>query len=322
MYADSARSEPVTEAPEPGAISARPLIPAPPIPTKCSRRPGRVRDLTGSPGRVEVDVFGIVDHRMPRGDAILEPPERSGAVTRPFACLSGPVAAVAVLAAALTLAAGSSHARRSATRDHEAAVRGPVSGPAQPGNPLMLAAPPGSDPLNGAAFFVNGPAHGAAAGAIARLIGIDTSTSRSATASRLPGTRSAGPRSPPSPQALPQFRSRTRPRSRCSRRSPPSRRSSGSARSRGGGPGAALQPDPEALLPQLQGRPRRVPIVNTYFLHADLGGCPTTAQILADRPAFERRVNELAQGIGNRPVVLLLETDAIGSTSAWSSSNR
>ena len=34
-----ARSEPVTDAPSAWATSARPLIPAPPIPTKCSRRP-------------------------------------------------------------------------------------------------------------------------------------------------------------------------------------------------------------------------------------------------------------------------------------------
>ena len=38
-YGELARSEPVTAAPRASAISASPLIPAPPMPTKCSRRP-------------------------------------------------------------------------------------------------------------------------------------------------------------------------------------------------------------------------------------------------------------------------------------------
>src|SRR5205823_4667349 len=42
-----------------------------------------------------------------------------------------------------------------------------------PSNPLMLARSPGSNPLSGASFFVDGPRHGVAAGAIARLLGVD-----------------------------------------------------------------------------------------------------------------------------------------------------
>src|SRR5947209_15498608 len=42
-----------------------------------------------------------------------------------------------------------------------------------PSNPLMLPHPPGANPLSGASFFVDGPRHGAAAGAIARLLGLD-----------------------------------------------------------------------------------------------------------------------------------------------------
>ena len=48
-----------------------------------------------------------------------------------------------------------------------------VSGPRNPSNPLGLATAPGADPLSGAQFFVDGPSHGAAAGQIARLLGID-----------------------------------------------------------------------------------------------------------------------------------------------------
>src|SRR5947207_15716154 len=39
VYDDSLRSEPVTSAPSARATSASPLMPAPPMPTKCRRRP-------------------------------------------------------------------------------------------------------------------------------------------------------------------------------------------------------------------------------------------------------------------------------------------
>src|SRR5579884_4385396 len=42
-----------------------------------------------------------------------------------------------------------------------------------PSNPLDLPTPPGANPLNGARFFVDGPRHGAAAGAIEKLLGVD-----------------------------------------------------------------------------------------------------------------------------------------------------
>ena len=42
-----------------------------------------------------------------------------------------------------------------------------------PANPLALPTPPGADPLNGAAFFVDGPRHGEAAGAAAELLGLN-----------------------------------------------------------------------------------------------------------------------------------------------------
>src|SRR5579862_9098090 len=60
-------------------------------------------------------------------------------------------------------------ARAAATQ----ACADPDNYPAQrdPSNPLDLPTPPGSNPLNGASFFVDGPAHGAAAGAIARILG-------------------------------------------------------------------------------------------------------------------------------------------------------
>ena len=61
--------------------------------------------------------------------------------------------------------------------------------------------------------------------------------------------------------------------------------------------------------------PGTVPIITTYFLHAVLGGCATTSEIDAYMPLFEQRVNAVIQWTGNRPVVYLLELDAVGSSS-------
>src|SRR5690349_15782961 len=49
----------------------------------------------------------------------------------------------------------------------------PYSATRDPSNPLALPTAPGANPLNGAHFFVDGPRHGEAAGAIAQLLGKD-----------------------------------------------------------------------------------------------------------------------------------------------------
>src|SRR5579884_3916572 len=59
------------------------------------------------------------------------------------------------------------------TRAASSACPSPLSSSRDPANPLALASPPGPNPLNGAHFFVPGPAHGAAAGAIAQLLRVD-----------------------------------------------------------------------------------------------------------------------------------------------------
>ena len=49
----------------------------------------------------------------------------------------------------------------------------PYSAARDPSNPLMLRTAPGPNPLTGAQFFVDGPAHGSAANAIATLVGLN-----------------------------------------------------------------------------------------------------------------------------------------------------
>src|SRR3954447_6243802 len=78
-YGEGARSEPVTVAPSARATTARPLIPAPPIPTKCSLRPdqapmwpvtlGRLADVTRIE-RVAREAFGYAELRPGQREAI------------------------------------------------------------------------------------------------------------------------------------------------------------------------------------------------------------------------------------------------------------
>ncbi|HWD74963.1 MAG TPA: hypothetical protein VG371_07465, partial [Solirubrobacteraceae bacterium] len=94
--------------------------------------------------------------------------------------LKGSLLAVAVAAlCAAILGLGVTEATGRATRAHEAtgscAVPDTFPATRDPSNPLDLPVPPGrnANPLSGAQFFVDGPAHGAAAGAIASLVGLD-----------------------------------------------------------------------------------------------------------------------------------------------------
>jgi endoglucanase len=87
-----------------------------------------------------------------------------------------------------------------------------------------------------------------------------------------------------------------------------------SSYSEGGGPGAIYGQTQKLFCHNFTADPGSIPIINTYFLHPDLGGCSTPAQIAADMPTFRRRVDELVAATGNRPVVFLLELDAFGSS--------
>ena len=221
-----------------------------------------------------------------------------------------PLAAVVVLVALHAGLPGGARAFSSACADPYSATR-------DPSNPLMLSTAPGSNPLNGASFFVDGPAHGAAAGAIAQLLGIDAtvpvghflpsfpdSESWATFAATIPGKLAQvnNPTVTSQVQLLEKIASQ-----------PETQRISNS--SQGGGPNAPMLQAQKLFCHNFTADPGAIPVVNTYFLHGALGGCPSSAQIVANRGLFEARINGLASEIANRPVVLLLETDAIGSSS-------
>jgi endoglucanase len=232
-------------------------------------------------------------------------------------------AVLVALAAALTIVASSTAALR---HGRELAVaqsfgspqcRDPYSSSRTPGNPLMLKpAPTAGNPLQGARFFVDGPKHGSAAGAIARLLGIDTGTpegsqlpSFSATESWTTFSRYVAKRlkrgvgggtayqihmlekiaSQPEAQRISTF-------------------------SQGGTPSGIYAQTQKLFCQLFVADPGTIPIISTYFLHGKLKGCPSVGEMNAYRPLFQQQIEAIAQATGNRPVVFLLELDYVGSS--------
>jgi Glycosyl hydrolases family 6 len=185
-------------------------------------------------------------------------------------------------------------------------------------NPLMLATPPGANPLIGASFFVDGPAHGAAAGAIARLLGIDSEVPIGQFLPSFGDSESWAGFRPFVETKLAQGQGnpglvRTVRLLEKIADQPEAQRVSVYAE--GGGPGAIGDFARKLFCHNFTADPGTIPIISTYFLHPVLGGCATAAEIRAAMPEFKRRVDELVAGTGRRPVVYLLELDAIGSSS-------
>ncbi len=216
--------------------------------------------------------------------------------------------------AAIMVAIGALGAPATARRAHPAGYgcRDPYPAKRDRSNPLMLATPPGGDPLNGAQFFVDGPAHGSAAGAIARLLGFRADSFadeyswarfrdriRHGQAHRML-LRHGG------------LAFKVRMLEKIADQPEPQRFSAGAfAPDRNGSREQATK----IFCYNLTADPGSIPIVTTYFLHPDVGGnCPSPSQIRAARPTFERSVNQTAAATGRRPVVYLLELDAIGSS--------
>jgi endoglucanase len=182
-----------------------------------------------------------------------------------------------------------------------------------PANRLMLPQAPGSDPLSGAHLFVNGPAKGEAASAIAQLLGIaptslPTTESWTTFAATIPALEAKDNSSPTVVDQIADLEKIAV--------EPETQRIS--SYSEGGGPGAIYGQAEKLFCQNFQADPGSIPVISTYFLHPDLGGCATASQIGADEPTFHRRVDELAEATGNRPAVFLVEIDGLGSSSCMS----
>jgi hypothetical protein len=214
-----------------------------------------------------------------------------------------------------TFAASSAASARSAVAhasDTSQQCAEPFSGQRNPDNPLALPNPPGADPLNGARFYVPGPRKGSAASTIAQLVGLDpqqipVSESWATFQQRLQHGRIGA--------ELAQKPSLARKVAELSKIAAEPEAQRLSIYSEGGGPGAIFGQAQKIFCQNLTADPGSIPIFNTYFLHAKLGGCPTPADVSAYGPTFRRQVDEMAAATDRRPAVFLAEIDGLGSSS-------
>ncbi len=239
---------------------------------------------------------------MPNAPTLVMPMLRRFAI---ILCLFVPLVFVPVAAAA--------HRHRAARRKLQEGCDGYPS-TRDPANPLMLADAPGPNPLSGAPLFVDGPRNGVAAGAIARLLGLNPdrfsenySWARFAQAidhGRLHRKLAHNPTLARQVALLATIA-----------RQPEEARFS--PESGGGGPGAVARQVNLFLCHTMQADPGTVPVITTYFLYQH-GYCESANTILAYRSRFERQVDEFAQALGDHPAVVLMELDAIGASRCMS----
>ena len=140
-------------------------------------------------------------------------------------------------------------------------------------NPLDLPTPPGANPLRGAKFFVPGPAKGSAASTIAEMVGDGRGLED---LSETWGQFSHELHHGPLAQRLasnPRLAHRVAELSKVAAEPEAQRISSSSS---GGGPGAIYAQTTKILCQNLAADPGSIPIFDTYFLHPDLGGCPSS----------------------------------------------
>lgn len=148
---------------------------------------------------------------------------------------------------------------------------------------------------------MDGPAHGAAAGAIASLIGIDPKNlADSVSWARFKQDHAAAIAANSQARFLVKIADQ-----------PEANRFS--LYSMGGGPGAIYGQVHKIVCANMAADPGSIPIFTTFFLY-QAGYCESRSEILAHRRTFERQVSEMARGIGRRPAVMLLELDAVGAS--------
>lgn len=181
-----------------------------------------------------------------------------------------------------------------------------------PANPLDLpTAPPVGDPLSGAQFFVSGPTHGMAAGAIAQLLGIDPTTLPENLSFAAFWNSLASNPVLAAKLADPSIKSQVLALAKIAAQPEPQRLSLYSG---GGGPGAILGQTQKILCSNMAADPGTVPILETFFVYPNGAYCPSAGQLSGNTGTFNRQVTEFAQGIGRNPAVVLTELDSIGSS--------
>jgi endoglucanase len=216
--------------------------------------------------------------------------------------------AAGLLALALALPATSSGRRRHGSAGGCATPN--VNSPRDPANPLALpTAPSTGDPLQGAHFFVDGPRHGQAAGAIAQLIGVN-------------------PKAQPESMSWADFKQRhlgaingnTKARA-ITKIADEQETQNISLYAEGGGPGAIFGQTSKLLCNNAAADTAdgSVMVFSTFFWPQG-NECPSAGQLRSWNGTFRRLVSEMARAIGNKRALVLEEIDGIGVSSCMKAS--
>lgn len=210
---------------------------------------------------------------------------------------------IVVIGTAAAAASGSAHGVRA--RQASGCASG-YSGTRTPGNPLALKTAPGSNPLTGAQFFVDGPRHGSAAGAIAQLVGLNPdSYSDGVSWTTFEGQVTRALRSHPSASRDVQLLEKIASEPEAQRLS---------SYTDGGTPSGITAETEKLLCDNLTADPGSVMIIDTYFMRGTLKGRVTAGEIYDYMPLFKQRIDAMVNAIGNHPVLMLLEEDAVGTS--------
>ncbi len=180
-----------------------------------------------------------------------------------------------------------------------------MSSPRDPANPLALPIPPrNGDPLQGAHFFVDGPRHGQAAGAIATLLGINPlNLSESDSWAVFKASHLAAINRDPKARQLTKIADQEETQNI-------------SLYAMGGGPGAIAAQTTKLLCNNMNAdpTPATVPVVTTYLIYPNGRPCTSVAAIRGWQGTFKRDVDEMASAIGRKRAVIGEDIDSIGAS--------
>lgn len=173
-----------------------------------------------------------------------------------------------------------------------------LSTPRDPANPLGLSPAPGSNPLNGANLYVEGPAYGLAAMAIANLLGVSQKSLYNTSWPEFAGYVSAHTPAPLATEIAMLEKIAVEPET-----------AKMTSYNRGGAPDQIFISVSNYICRVPSGQ---IPILTTYYLKHQ-PNCYTDIETPADQALFKQRVDATAQAIGDHPFVMFSEFDAVGT---------
>jgi len=206
-------------------------------------------------------------------------------------------------------ASGSSRGGPTASAASACAIQ-PVTSPRDPSNPLALPTPPGSDPLHGAHFFIDGPRHGVVAQTIENLLGLNNSSYsdsdtwaafKAAVIAKLPSVSATIAH-----EVEEYFKIGDEEETQ-----------SVSLYAEGGGYTGIYNQVTKLLCDNMLADPTpdTVPVFSTFFAYPKGQFCPSATALEQWWATFKDDVNGMVAAIGQRRSVVLIEIDSIGTIS-------